>query len=829
MKQFLTVVFLGVLGVVSAQEKKSVSPTRIQERIKIDANFDELAWSSANLCSDFIQLETQPGEASAMRTEVKVLYDDHAIYIGARLFDTSPDSIGTQYTLRDETSRATDWFGVVFDCYRDGNNGAGFTVTAVGVQRDVKFSSGYNGDGEESEDRSWNAVWDSETRITADGWVVEMKIPYAAIRFPEVEMQTWHVNFRRYIARYRETSYWNELEPSVAGTLNQSGLMMGLTNLRTPVRLQAMPYVSAYAENYREAGTSTWGRQVNGGMDIKYGINDAFTLDMTLVPDFGQVQFDKRILNLDPFEVRFDEYRQFFTEGVELFNKGNLFYSRRVGGTPKGYFSVESNLADGETIVENPATTQLYNASKVSGRLSSGMGLGFFNAVAAPTYATIRKADGDEYRVQTSPLSNYNVMSVDQNLPNNGFVTLVNTNVWRSGGDYDANVTGLNWQLRNKKNMFEVSGQGALHQKFFTDFTDYGGKFNLGLSKVSGNFQGGVVYNYESRDYDPNDLGFLFSPNERSVNSWVSYTIFKPFGAFNRMNTEVYNEYVRLASPNVFTDFAIGGNFFMLTRKIFAFGGNFRYEPIETYDYFEPRTGDFSRFFTWPTSIGAGGFISTDYRRAVALDVRVFYRNFDDPGNRQYLELNVSPRFRPSDKLFILLRSNVNRPYQTQGYAYGGPRAEAIGYDQISPDDIIFSRRNQITVNNEVSGQYTFNNKMGLVLRLRHYWTNFQSTSFHLLTPKGYLAPTPYTGIAADGTHLHDANADFFNIDLVYSWRFAPGSDLSIVWKNIIQGQNYRTDVTYFDNLKNLNDNPTTNSLSFKLIYFLDYATIAKG
>jgi hypothetical protein len=295
------------------------------------------------------------------------------------------------------------------------------------------------------------------------------------------------------------------------------------------------------------------------------------------------------------------------------------------------------------------------------------------------------------------------------------------------------------------------------------------------------------------------------------------------------MNAEIYSDYSRLADPNVFADFAIGGNVFMLTRKIFAFGGNFRYEPVETYDYFEPRTGNFSRYFTWPTNVGGGGFISTDYRHAVALDVRFNYRTFNDPGNRQNFDMTVSPRFRPSDKLFFLIRSNISRPYQTQGYAYGGPRSNAVGYELIGEDDIIFSRRNQLTVNNEVSGQYTFNNKMGLVLRLRHYWTNFQSTSFHLLTSDGYLAPTPYTGISADGVRLHDANADFFNIDLVYSWRFAPGSDLSVVWKNIIQGQNRLTDITYFENLKNLTENPTTNSISFKLIYFLDYATIRKG
>lgn len=816
--------------VAIGQTKRDLVPTRTTERVKIDGKFDEIAWQSATVTDNFVQLETNPGASSALRTEVRVLYDDDAVYIAAIMYDPQPDSIGQQYTLRDETSRATDWFGVVFDCYRDGNNGVSFTTTAVGVQRDSKFSANFDaGDFGDAEDKSWNAVWGSATTKIPEGWAVEMAIPYSALRFPEVEVQSWHINFRRYIARYRETSYWNEVKPNVAGTLTQSGLLNGMQHLKTPVRLQAMPFVAAYVRDYFDKNNNPKhqrGKSLTGGMDIKYGLSDAFTLDMTLIPDFGQVQFDKQILNLGPFEVQFNENRQFFTEGTELFNKGNLFYSRRVGGRPLHYFDASAAVGTGETLLENPTTSQLYNATKVSGRTSQGTGIGVFNAIAAPMYATIAKADGTERRFQTAALTNYNVVSIDQNLPNNGYITLINTSVVRSGSDYDANVTGTNFQLRNKKGIYELTGGGAMHQKFYSTYTDRGYKYGLGGRKISGQLQFGAFYNVESPDYDPNDLGFLYSPNERSIESAVSYSIFKPFGAFNYSKTSANIDYSRLVRPDVFTDLDISGQTFFLTKKIFGFGGSFRLKPLETYDYFEPRTTDFSRFFATPTSIGGGAFISSDYRKAFALDVRIFYRNFDDITNRDYTELTVSPRFRPSDKLFFVVRSTAERPHQAPGYVFGGTQSNAVGYEQLAQGDIIFMRRNQITLNNEISGQYTFNNRMGLTMIMRHYWSKVEAKSFHLLTAEGDLAPTPYTGYTAEGTPLHNANFDLFNLDLAYSWRFAPGSDISIVWKNIIQNNDALAQLTYLENLRNLPNHPQTNSISVRITYFIDYATL---
>ena len=234
-----------------------------------------------------------------------------------------------------------------------------------------------------------------------------------------------------------------------------------LENIKPPLRLQFQPYFSVYANHYPSniPGTKNLTSSLNGGMDVKYGISQALTLDMTLIPDFGQVKSDNTVLNLTPFEVKYNENRSFFTEGTELFNKGSLFYSRRVGGVPLHYDDVYNNLGPNETVISNPQTSRLINATKVSGRLQNGLGIGFFNAVTAKTYAEVEDDNHVRRKIETNPLTNYNIMILDQTLKHNSSVSLINTNVWRSGSDYDANVTAALFDLNDKTNTWNLGGK----------------------------------------------------------------------------------------------------------------------------------------------------------------------------------------------------------------------------------------------------------------------------------------------------------------------------------------------------------------------------------
>lgn len=186
-------------------------------------------------------------------------------------------------------------------------------------------------------------------------------------------------------------------------------------------------------------------------MDVKYGINQSFTLDMTLVPDFGQVRSDNQVLNLSPFEVKFDENRSFFTEGTELFSKGDLFYSRRVGARPINFYEVQNQLQANEYVVENPSESRLLNATKISGRTAQGLGIGFFNALTNKMEAVVENNLGERRFIETQPLSNYNILVFDQTLKNNSSVSFINTNVTREGSAYDANLSAFLFNINDKK------------------------------------------------------------------------------------------------------------------------------------------------------------------------------------------------------------------------------------------------------------------------------------------------------------------------------------------------------------------------------------------
>ncbi|MEL7120773.1 MAG: DUF5916 domain-containing protein [Bacteroidota bacterium] len=794
--------------------KKSLKASRTLSSINIDGVLDEEDWINADIATGFKTLDPNPGLDPSFKTEVKVIYDNTALYIGAIMYDTNPDSVLKELSQRDQLGN-TDWFGLFLDPYRDGINGFGFILTPASVQFDAKYSVF-------GEDENWDAVWEGEASINSQAWVAEIKIPYSAIRFPKAQEQNWHINFGRQLQRKQEKVFWSEIDPQENGFLNQSGYLKEVKDVVSPIRLQATPFIAVYGEHYKDKNaeqTNSYGHSFNGGMDIKYGINDAFTLDMTLIPDFGEAQSDNQVLNLSPFEVRFDENRQFFTEGTELFNKGNLFYSRRIGGRPVNASKAYANLDDGEQVIDNPITTQLINASKVSGRTKGGLGLGVFNAVSARTFATIENALGDRREVETSPLTNYNVFVMDQNLKHNSFITLINTNVWRSGSTYDANSTGTVFTLRNKANSYAIEGSAKLSQKYFTNDTELGHAYNIGLNKTSGNIQFGINYNEESDTYDINDLGFIFNNNERSVNMFVRYNQFKPFLFFNSGGFGFWNGYQRLYNPNKFSSYSMEFWFFGQTKGFWNVNIWSNINPIITYDYFEAREA--GRFYRLPTNRNVGFWVGSDSRKKLRVSVNANFRNFGEEGRRS-VNFNINPRFRFNDKLSMSMSTFMNVGQNDVGYVN-----KIISYEQgpsgdiPQSNDIIFGTRDLTTVENVFNTAYNFNNNMALTFRMRHYWTKVEYNRFNVLNEDGNLGYIDYN-------NDHNTSFNAFNIDMIYRWRFAPGSDIFIIWKNAILGSNDDTDLTYFNNVGNLFDNPQSNSISMKVIYFLDYINLVK-
>jgi hypothetical protein len=425
--------------------KKFLPSKKIEQHITIDGRLSESIWDSVPVAHNFVQHEPYNGRKPSYPTSVHVAYDNDALYLGAFMQKDS-SKISAGLSQRDNWGGMTDYFGVWLSPFNDGINGFEFWVSAGGNQIDAKRTLN-------RADRNWDEVWQSATTVTDSGWIAEIRIPYSAIRFPKSDLQSWGINFWRSDKKSGEQSTWNYIDREVAGALNQSGVLKNLKDIKPPLRLSFMPYVSSYLIRNENGKFSS---SYKGGMDIKYGINESFTLDMMLIPDFGQVQSDDEVLNLSPFETKYSEKRTFFTEGAELFEKADIFYSKRIGGTPEYRSKVNDNTEDGKygkhfVIDENPNSAQMINATKISGRTERGLGIGVMNSMVANTYATLLDTlTGEKREIRTQPFTNYNVIVFDQTLDNNSYASLINTNYVNDS--VRANVTGFESEFKNKRN-----------------------------------------------------------------------------------------------------------------------------------------------------------------------------------------------------------------------------------------------------------------------------------------------------------------------------------------------------------------------------------------
>lgn len=782
--------------------KKKLQAQRTVTSPKIDGILDEEVWKDAPLATDFIETEPVPGrsETKATRTEVKFLYDDYAIYIAARMYD-NPDSVVHELVTRDNIGNA-DFIGVVFDTFSDGVNGYGFYVTAAGVQFDAKYSKSAG------EDENWNSVYESEVKIDDKGWTAEFKIPYSALRFSSKDLQNWGMNIIRSRTGSNRKASWNYIDPKIDGLVNQSGELVGLKSIKAPLRLSFSPFISTLITHYpyNSPDVKNTRATINGGMDVKYGINQSFTLDMTLIPDFGQVQSDNRVLNLTPFEVKFDENRQFFTEGTELFNKGDLFYSKRIGSIPS-YFD-RSELKNGDKILKDPQEGKVLNATKISGRTASGLGIGFFNAITNKMYTEVEDATGNKSRFESQPLTNYNIFVLDQSLKNNSSVSVINTNVLRQGSAYDANVSAALFNFNDKNNKFFIDGAGKMSyvtsEPIKTDRIGY--SYDLNIGKKSGNFTFGYKQEFSDTVYDQSDLGFYTNNNFLDQQLDLNYNNYTPSKWYNNYSFYTEISYSQRYKPSDYQSFGIfyGANIQFKNFWSARLNGNYL---AEANDFYEARNG---QVYKVPESYRLALRINPNRAKAYNFGGNISREKkalFDGVSYNFYFFQNL----RVSDKLAFGLDLGFNPSYNFVNW---------VGFNGAQS---IFSRYDRNTVENSVDAKYNFNNKMGINLRVRHYWSDRRNKAFFALNNTGRL--DNYIGPELQNTNR---NYNVFNIDLVYAWVFAPGSELSVTYKNAAERNDRFLTKTYGRNFDNVFTGPQNNSLSFKVLYYIDYLNLVK-
>jgi hypothetical protein len=814
LKNYICLTLLFLSGSLYSQVVKSIQAVKITQAPKIDGNLDDAAWVGVPVATGFIQNFPTFGIPSPRETIVKIAYDNSSVYIGAYLKD-DPALIRKQITGRDgESQNDVDYFSVFFDTYNDKQNGFQFLVTSANVQSDARMGPNLGGGFGGFGDKSWDAVWESEVSMKADGWIVEMRIPYISLRFANKQIQDWGLQFLRFTRRDNENSFWNPVDPQVNGFINQFGLFQSLQDIQPPLRLSFSPYLST---GYRSTPLLNgyhheWLR--NGGMDVKYGINEAFTLDATLIPDFGQVVSDNVVNNLTPFEVRFQENRPFFTEGTELFNKAGLFYSRRIGDIPSGYYNIldTANSDPNVEIRKNPASTQLYNAIKLSGRTQKKLGIGLFNAVTAPMHAVIRnRTTLQETRIQTEPLANYNIIVLDQSFKGRSYVTFTNTNVLRNAGNRDANVSALDLALYNKTGAYVLQATGRYSKIWDTDPYD-GFNTTVRAGKVSGNWQYNATVNIESDQYDPNDLGFLFAANEIGYRAGGTYRQFKPTENFITYSYSLEGRVTYLYKPNAYNRTDLIGSGFWVFKNFWDVTLTAVVSPGEAHEYFELRTP--GRFLAYPFNYQLSVNGSTDSRRKLFFRFGgAFARSPDFENN--YYGLDIGFRYRFSNKFNLDIQTNSKVERNQLGYAFAR---------ELNGEPIVGFRDNKEFVS-VLSANYNFTPRLNLSFRARHYWDKVNYISFHNVDADGHLTSRPFIGGM-------DQNVNIFNLDAFLSWDFRLGSRVVFGYKNwlgddeIVSITNNKN--TYLRNLGQVFDLRHGNEFTVRFIYFLDYNQLRK-
>jgi hypothetical protein len=449
--------------------------------VALDAKLDDAAWAAANPITQFTQQDPDEGKPPTQRTEVRFLYDDDALYVGARMYDTAGARGVTTRLVRRDASFDSDFFQLVIDSYHDHLSRAFFEVNPAGSKSDAI------GIGTSCCDYSWDPVWEAVTSIDSEGWTAEIRIPYSQLRFSQDSVQSWGLQVRRIIKRRDEQQDWSFWRKNEAGGPSRFGHLDGLRIRSQPAGLELMPYASAKSESFAsEVGSPFDSRsrpRPSVGLDARYRLTSNLTLNATINPDFGQVEVDPAVLNLSAFETFFPEKRPFFVEGAQVFNFGSFschfcsnvegmsaLYSRRVGRAPTG-----AGLAFGNyDYADVPEATTILGAAKLTGRTQKGFTIGIMDAVTSRATARVQDIGSPATDQLVEPLSNFFVGRVKRDFNNGNLVVggvvsgvqrnLDDTFAPRLADHAEMYGNDVQWTSANKK--YSFAGSAAVTNVF---------------------------------------------------------------------------------------------------------------------------------------------------------------------------------------------------------------------------------------------------------------------------------------------------------------------------------------------------------------------------
>jgi len=804
---------------------------------EINGVLDDPAWNLVEWAGDYIEFQPDENTSPTFQTKFKIVYDAKNLYVAFKCYDDEPEKIERRLSRRD--GFAGDWVEINIDSYFDKRTSFSFTVTAAGVKGDEFVSNnGFNWD------INWNPIWYTKTKIDEEGWTAEMRIPLSQLKFSKSDNQVWGVQSTRRIFREEERSLWQRKPIDTPGWVSEFGELHGLTDLQPQKQLEIQPYTVAKLETFEAEEGNPFrdgnNSDITGGLYAKIGITNDLTLDLTINPDFGQVEADPSAIALDGFQIFFQERRPFFVENNNIFNFqlsqseagntfgfDNIFYSRRIGRAPQGF----PDTMDDE-YVDQPDNTPIVGAAKFSGKTKDGWSIGVLESVTARRYATI-DTDGSRRREVVEPLTNYLVGRLQKDIDQGdtyigGMVTathrddltreidFLHKSAYTGGFDFKHQWNDRDWYIGGNLVWSHVEGSedaiqgtqesithlfqriGADHvavDSARTSLTGTGGNIQLGkIGDGHWKFETGATW--RSPELELNDIGFQRQADDIRHYTWIGYQTLKPDSTFRRVGIN-YNHWSVWDFAGNHNQLQFNTNSWQNRKNNWFTNAGFNYRPV-LYSNYALRGGPRLRL---SPEISFWNSINTDNRKKLrfsafhngsrALDKSSSYYSIEaglsyQPTNA--LRISAFPSYTVNDdKLQFIDNIDVNGDTR---YLNG----------EIAQRTLSMSFRVNYTINPNLTIQY-----WGQPFISRGRYSNFKQVTDPMAKDFEDRI-TSYTGgqvllDEVEGQYFIDedmngvpefefANPDFstiqFRSNLVLRWEYIPGSEIFLVWSQDI-------------------------------------------
>jgi len=824
------------------------------ESPKIDGKLNDACWQEGHWATDFIQWIPTEGAKPTMPTEVKILYNEQSIFVALRAIDYEPEKMVIKGSRRDQL--IGDMAGIAFDSYHDHRTGFEFDITSAGQKTDMMMTNPVVCD------FNWNAVWDCKTGIEDSAWVAEFEIPFSQLRYGNDKNQTWGMHIWRWIDRLGEESDWEKQTSTGPGIVYLFGHLNGLENLPRNRRFELMPYISGDINTFQadknnpftQTGNAT---KYNLGLDAKIGLSSNFTADITINPDFGQVEADPSEMNLTAFETFFQEKRPFFLEGKNIFDfsfgNSNLFYSRRIGHKPTYYPNeTEADYAD------IPGNTSIISAAKISGKTSKGLSVGLLQSITNKAMAEVSLNNATD-KISVEPLTSYTAARVQKDYNEGatsigGIVTAVNRitnedhfnylpeNAFAGGLDvlhhwndkeYYVSAKFVGSSVNGSENAIKLlqrsparylhrpNASEGLYNESLTQLSGHGGEIKIGKGS-KGLWRYSLATSWRSEGLELNDMGFMNKSDLFQSEADISYGVVKPVGIFR-----TYSLNLSMADNRDFRLQYLNNEFALDTR--FEFLNRMNITPFYHYitNGWDNRLlrGGFDMRVPSQWVIGSG--FGTDYSKKLSFHLHTSLNKWNENESRA-IYINPQITYQPVSSMRMVIGSFYTKNRNDMQFV-------PIKQNLSTPVSLL-SQLNQETIGATIRLEYFITPMMSV----QYYGSPYISVG-HFKDYKMVSNPeavdynnrfTPIIPIAEESDYTADINNETlrfnnpgfgfsqFRSNLVYRWEYAKGSHLYVIWSGESTHYNTGEKNSLTSSIKSLSKTTFSNTFLLKWSYW---------